>query len=301
LSASSKSQIPLKQYFAVALIKGFAKLPLPLSQFIGRFVGRLNWWFGKNLVHFTKTNIAHCLPHLDPQQQQQLAKASLLSAGELVAEFSSTWLWSAEKLAKLDIDCESLESLEKASQSGKGVLLLSPHLGNWEMLLPIITPHFEVVAMYKPPRMKALDALIRQVREKDGAAVVPANSAGIRSIFKAVKKGKITILLPDQEPAENAGIFVPFFNQPAWTMTLPAKMIQKTQCAVVFSAVVRTPNGYKLIIRRAEEFSHESSIAEISAAINRHMETLVLEYPEQYQWSYKRFYRQPDGQPQIYI
>ena len=301
MTPSLKQNYPIKQRLAVLLVKGLAKLPLSVSQCLGRLFGRLNWWFSKKAVHFTRTNIAHCLPHLNQTQQNELAKSSLVSAGELVAELSATWIWRAKKLAKLHLEYDNFSVLEEKYKAGKGVLLLSPHLGNWEMLLPLMSREFEIAAMYKPPRMEAMDALIRQVREKDGAEVFPANTSGIRSILKAVKAGKLTLLLPDQEPAENAGVFVPFFNQPAWTMTLPAKIIKKTECAVVFSVVVRTSVGFKLVIREAEDLDLEWSLEALSHKINQQMETLIMEYPEQYQWSYKRFYKQPDNQPQIYL
>ncbi len=291
----------LKEKLAVTLVKGLSKLPLPVSRLLGRFFGRLNWWFSKKPLHFTKTNIAHCLPQLDSKAQHQLAKSSLISSGELIAELSATWLWSSRKLSKLNIEFENLNYLQQVYSENKGVMLLSPHLGNWEMLLPLMSRHFEIAAMYKPPRMAAMDRLIREVREKDGAEVFPANASGIRSIFKAVKSGKLTLLLPDQEPAENSGIFVPFFNQPAWTMTLPAKILKKTACAVIFSIVVRTPRGFRLVIQPADSIDSEQSVEEISAAINLSMEALILQYPEQYQWSYKRFYLQPDKRPQIYL
>ncbi len=301
MSTSSKQPVPFKETLAVLLVKGLAKLPLPLSRSLGRFFGRVNWWFAKKPVHFTKTNIAHCLPSLNSSEQCELAKSSLISAGELVAELSATWLWPAKKLSKIDIECADMELLQQAYDAGKGVLLLSPHLGNWEMLLPLMSRHFEIAAMYKPPRMSSLDQLIRLVREKDGAEVYPANASGIRSIFKALKNGKLTLLLPDQEPAENAGIFVSFFNRPAWTMTLPAKIKLKTDCAVIYTVVVRTAKGFKLIIKIADDINRLQSVEEITQAINCGMENLILETPEQYQWSYKRFYHQPDDKPQIYL
>jgi KDO2-lipid IV(A) lauroyltransferase len=77
--------------------------------------------------------------------------------------------------------------------------------------------------------------------------------------------------------------------------------LKKTDCAVAFSIVVRTPQGFKLIIREAEGLTAELSLQQLSLKINQQMEQLILEYPEQYQWSYKRFYRQPENQPQIYL
>ncbi len=289
-----------KEKLAVLLVKGLAKLPLSFSRLLGRFFGRLSWWFSKKQAHFSKTNIQHCLPDWSQQRRDKLARSSLISAGELIAELSATWLWPAEKVLNLPLEIENHHFLKEAYEKKNGVLLLSPHLGNWEMLLPLLSREFEIAAMYKPPRMKALDDLIRAVREKDGAEVFPANSSGIRSILKAVKKGKLTLLLPDQEPAANAGIFTSFFNQPAWTMTLPAKILQKTHCEILFGFVVRENKGFKLIFRRLADTNYEQSVEQITEQINQGMEKLILEYPEQYQWSYKRFYIQPDNQPQIY-
>ncbi len=295
------AQIPLKEKFSVLLLKIFSRLPLKINRLIGRFIGRIAWLLSNKQRHFTLTNIQHCLPELDKSKATALARATLISGGELVTELAITWLAPIAKRQKFHLEIEGEQWLHQAHAKGKGVLLFTPHLGNWELLPQFILPQYPFVAMYKPARMKSLDILIKTNREKEGAALYPASATGIKQLLKAIKSGSVTAILPDQEPAKSAGIFVSFFNQPAWTMVLAARIYQKTQAEVLATCVLRTKKGFKLIMQPIPELSVDKTTAEISLKINQAMESLIRLAPAQYQWSYKRFYTQPDGKPQIYL
>ncbi len=285
----------------IRLLKLLASLPLPVSRALGRFIGQLNWYFSAKQKHFVRTNLEHCLPELSLEQRKFMAKQSMKASGQLVAELAATWLWPSEKICQLPIEVEGMEHLQSAFEKKTGVMILTPHLGNWELLFPFFNGKFPLSAMYKPARMKILDDLIKAQRAQNGGEVFPASARGVRNIIRALKQGKVTFILPDQEPAQNAGVFAPFFKQPAWTMTLPGRLYEKTGCELLFACVLQTEKGFRIIFRTAQGISQAMEQQDLAEAINLNMESLIRIAPEQYQWSYKRFYYQPDGQEQIYL
>jgi len=292
--------VPLKERLLVRLLRILSHLPLPWSRRLGRTIGWLAWHGAHKQRHFSQVNITHCYPHLNPGERERLAKASMLSSGELLAEVAATWLWPCARLRRLSITYEGLALVDAAYAEGRGVLIAAPHLGNWELLFPLLSDRFAVAAMYKPPRMKSLDTLICEVRERDGGEMFPASARGVRAVIKALRAGKLTFVLPDQEPGTHGGVFVPFFGQSAWTMTLPGRLLKASGCTLLYACVLRTPAGFKLVFRPSG-ITARTADEEVPELVNQGMQALIELAPEQYQWSYKRFYTQPPGQSQIYL
>ncbi len=225
----------------------------------------------------------------------------MISSGELLTELAIIWLSPLSKRNRIALGFEGMELLQQAYKKGNGVLLLIPHLGNWEVLTQYLLGKYPFSAMYKPARMKTLDQLIKNNREKEGALLFPASTRGIKKLMQAIKSGGVSAILPDQEPAKKAGVFVPFFGQPAWTMVLAARIYQKTGAELLATCILRTPDGFKLIIKPLKDIHPTDNVEKLATTINLAMEQLIHLAPEQYQWSYKRFYTQPDNRPQIYL
>jgi KDO2-lipid IV(A) lauroyltransferase len=149
--------------------------------------------------------------------------------------------------------------------------------------------------MYRPPKKAALKPLIEGARARHNLHLAPANLSGVRILAKTLKKGEPIGLLPDQVPQEGEGVWAPFFGRDAYTMTLPAKLAQMGDAAIVLVYAERRPGGRGYIVRFVP-FENElgGSAVEQASAINRAMEQLIARCPAQYFWSYNR-YKQPDG------
>ena len=186
-------------------------------------------------------------------------------------------------------------------ESGKGLLILAPHLGNWEVLGLHLSSLGKVTNLYQPPKLAAFDTLIRSSREKSGATLVPTTTKGVAALLKNLRNGGIAGILPDQNPNdENSGHFAPFFGQPAFTMVLIHRLIQKTGCRAVFAFAKRIPGGFELVYREPPEEIYSDDMEAALAALNKGTEALVTEAPEQYQWEYKRFKIKPEGSEELY-
>jgi KDO2-lipid IV(A) lauroyltransferase len=138
-------------------------------------------------------------------------------------------------------------------------------------------------------------------RERFGAALVPADMAGVRALLKALRRGELLGILPDQEPRHGNGVFSPFFGIPAYTMTLLARLAQQSAAPVFVTYAERLARGagFRLHFQPLDLEPHYS-VEEITAAVNAGIEDCVRRLPQQYQWSYKRFKTQPAGAGNFY-
>jgi len=133
-------------------------------------------------------------------------------------------------------------------------------------------------------------------RSRFGARLVPANAQGVRALLKALRRGELVAILPDQEPRFGQGVFAPFFGQPAYTLSLVGKLLRKTGAKAVMGYMERLPDhaGYRIHYLPAPEGVADADPIKAATALNQGVEQCARALPAQYQWSYRRFRRQPD-------
>ena len=274
------------------------RLPLFTSRLLGRLAGLMLWLVPNKSRRITRINIALCFPELSSTQQRKLVFNSLQHTGMLVLETAVIWRKSYSLLKQHMSTIVNLDLLEAAKATDRGIIILLPHLGNWEIFsryMPV--EHDLIMALYEPPSIIELESLMKTGREKDGAKLVPTTSRGVSALLKHLRKGGITCILPDQVPDlnENSGVFAPFFKQPTYTMTLATQLAQKTNSHILAATAKRTKGGFEIRFFKPEESIYAGDTMVAIAAMNRVVEECVREMPEQYQWEYKRFKRQPKG------
>lgn len=287
----------MKEAALILLIRVLALMPLRAVRALGRLAGRMSWLMQTRMARTTLTNLQLCFPHKTPTEHEALAKTSLQHTCQTICEAGAVWLWPAADTMALITEVEGLALLQAMKAAGKGVLLIGPHFGNWEMLGLYLAvcgcgPAYE---LYQAPRSAALDKLIFNGRSRTGAHMVNTDNKGVAELLKALRRGEIVGILPDQVPPESGGEFAPFFGVSALTMTLLSKLQQKTGAGVLLCYAKRTNAGFRLVIREAARGIDSEDLAIALAALNKAVEMAVLDAPEQYQWEYKRFKRQPRG------
>lgn len=285
------------------LIRFFAMLPLRLNHAFGHLIGLALYFSRSKSYQVSLINICTCFPELDPAEHRRLAKQSLLEMGKSITEIGPMWLWPPRRTLSLLTEISGREHISAARARGKGVILLTPHLGCWEIAGLFLGAELPVTILYSPPKMQALEDLMRDARERSGAEVVATDARGIKAIFKALKQGSGTGILPDQNPDDmHNAVYAPFFNIPVATMSLIARLASKTGAGVVIGYARRLPRGqgYHLIIEPADKAVGDPDPQLATTALNQAIEKLIRRDPEQYQWSYKRFKRLPEGYPRLY-
>jgi KDO2-lipid IV(A) lauroyltransferase len=292
----------------VLLIKGllhlFALLPLRTVHSIATRLGRLVAQRPKlRITQVTRTNIRLCFPKQSNAAQQALVKQSLIETGKTFFELGALWLWPINRVLELVREVSDEDCLQQAIQQGKGVVLLTPHLGAWELAGLYASSRCTLTALYRPPKLTGLHDLIHTARERAGGRFVQTDKVGIRALYQALRRKQVVGILPDQVPSETgSGIFAPFFDIPAYTMVLVSRLARKTGAPVIFTYAERLPHGqgFHLHFLPAPAEIAADNLEIAVAALNQGIEQCVQNCPAQYQWSYKRFKRRPEGIPSVY-
>jgi Kdo2-lipid IVA lauroyltransferase/acyltransferase len=276
-------------------------LPLGWARRLGGFMGYCAGWGRSRMARATWQNLTHCLPDMPEPERRQLAKRSLYHTGALALETAVVWTrdpgWVRAQIDRVT----GLEPVQAALRQGRGVLVLAPHIGNWEVLNIYLASLGPMTNLYQPPKTPGIEAVVRACRSRCGASSVPTDRKGLLAILTALKTGGISGILPDQTPKDdNSGLFVPFFAHHAFTMTLAHKLITKSGCLPVFAYAKRTPAGFQVVFREvpAEMLGEDEALA--VAALSRGIEDCVRALPAQYQWEYKRFKKRPPQDPDPY-
>ena len=218
-----------------------------------------------------------------------------------ILETGLTWHGSAARIHRLFDEPEGFDLLTSAQAEGRGVILLVPHWGCWELINQWVQHYFHVVSLYKPGSEAFIDAKLLAKRKRLGAGIVPGNRSGLKHIYKSINEGHTVAVLPDQEPSAGQGRFAPFFGVPTLTGVLAPRLMQRTGCLTFYAIGQRFPNGrFKTHFVPAAEGVYSSDTDEALAAMNRGIEHCVAIDNAQYLWAYKRFKTRPEGEPRFY-
>ncbi len=153
-------------------------------------------------------------------------------------------LWSrSDRWKSLIVAVEGVEIIDDARESGRGVLVLVPHFGNWEILNLFLGARYGLPPCTIHRVLPISTLIVREGRTRTGSVMLPATAGGIRSLYASLKNGGVVALLPDQVPATSAGEYAPFFGRPAFTMTLAYKLTAKLRPRLVMAHARRLPDA----------------------------------------------------------
>ena len=263
---------------------------------MAKFVGWLLSVLPNRARNTTEKNLRCCFPDLNEAQLQTLTRQSLQNTASTALEMGKAWMWPVHKTVGLVVETEGFEQYQAAVKAGNGVILMAPHLSNWEVFGFFACDQVPATFMYQPPRQAAVDRLLREVRSRSGVKLAPTNRKGVAQVLSALQAGEMVGILPDQVPADESGVFVPFFGEPAFTMTLISKLASRTGAKVFCGFAQRLPagRGFRAVFQQVEDSIHDKDVQVSASTLNRSVENVVTLAPSQYQWEYKRFRRQPD-------
>ena len=284
------------------LLRMAGKLSLPMAQRLGRMLGRLGWWLNTPEKRVTRINLDIAYPELDHQARRQLAKQSLQHTGQTFAEIPLMWEWPVERCLGLIKAVDGEHLVQEALNTGKGLILLAPHLGNWELAGLYFSSRHRMAALYSPPDMPAFEDYMIKVRGRLGSELVRGDRRGLARLITLLREGGVVGILPDQSPRGAGNAYAPFFGMEVRTMTLVSKLLQKSGAQVLATYAERLPNaqGFRLVIRPCVADLADPDPVKATTALNATVEACVRAIPEQYQWEYKRFRHRPAGQPHPY-
>ena len=223
-------------------------------------------------------------------------RAAVADAGKLLMELPRLWLRPRGQPIGDSVHWQGAELLETLLARGRGLLLLTPHMGSFEVSAQAYAERFgarqPITVLYRPARQAWLRRLEETARARDHLATAPAQLSGVRLMMRALRRGETVGLLPDQVPPDGMGVWVPFFGQPAYTMTLAARLVQQTGAAVAVLWTARLPRGAGYAVHASElgvPLPEGEGDEAAALAINRAMEAVILQMPSQYLWGYHRY------------
>ena len=206
----------------------------------------------------------------------------------------SLWIWRNPQKALNLVEIQNWDVVETAIKEGHGLVMLTPHLGGFEIIPRVLAQHFPATILYRPSRQKWLNEVVEEGRAYPNMHFVPTNLNGVRQMTRALTRGEAIGILPDQVPSGGEGVWVPFFGRPAYTTPLPARLANRNQAPVVMFTAKRKGlgKGWLMQATRLAPFSEDPTIG--AAQLNTAIENAVLVAPEQFIWSYNR-YKHPAG------
>lgn len=289
-----------RSLYAVLWLIG--RLPLRALHALGDGIAWGARVMGRREVQVARRNLELVFPHLSPSEREALLRDALRATGHTLAETCRCWTRPTAENLSLVREVIGAELLDAAQTAGTGVIVAAPHLGNWELLNQWLSARAPIAIVYRPPRQRWIEGLLRRARGKENVTQVRAEAAGVRQLFRTLKDGGTIGILPDQQPKRGDGEFVPFFGVPALSMTLLPRLAHKTGAAVLLGWAERLPcsAGFRIRIVPAPLAIADADTLRAVTALNAGIEACVRAAPAQYQWGYKRYSMRPPGEPTLY-
>jgi KDO2-lipid IV(A) lauroyltransferase len=275
-----------------ALFRLLSRLPLPWLQTLGAGLGWMVWWASPSYRHRFLQNTQAAGLRWDQ------VRPAVAAAGMVLAELPWLWMRPASKRLDVPLHWDGLNHVTDALQQGRGMILLSPHLGCWELGAQMMAEHLGPVhgpmwVMYRPARKAWLRDLVAGSRQRPFLQAAPANQSGVRQLLRTLRQGGYTAILPDQVPPLGQGVWSRFFGRDVYTITLAVRLARQTGAQVVMGWCERLPKG-RGFISHFEPWDHAGlqgakvSLEDTVLAMNQHIEDMVRRAPGQYLWGYAR-------------
>ncbi len=272
---------------AIALVAVFPSLSIVFAKLLDHLVPRLRRIAIKNLemAGFSNPN--------------KIADGVFLSIARLLATFARLPRLTPQNISQL-IRYDGLDNFQTARARGRGVLVATAHLGNWELSAFahawMTAPMHIVVRPLDNPR---IDAFVERYRALSGNHIIEKKDAA-RGILKALKSGEAVGVLIDQNTTLDQGVFIDFFGIKACAGTAFAKLAHHSGAAVVPGFALWSAEEHRYILRFYPEILMTGDVAEDTQRIHSQLESVIQQYPDQWLWIHRRWKTRPPGEPSIY-
>ena len=266
-----------------------AALPLSIVQMIGASLGLLAYIGSSSYRTLFRSQYDAVITS---HQLQSRLWSAVVASGQLFSD--SLWIWRNPKQALHLVEIQNWDLVEAAINEGHGLVMLTPHLGGFEIIPRVLAQHFPATILYRPSRQDWLNRIVEEGRAYPNMHFVPTNLNGVRQMTRALSKGEAIGILPDQVPSGGDGVWVPFFGRPAYTTPLPARLANRNKTPVIMFTAKRKNlgQGWLMQATRLAPFSEDATLA--ATEMNQAIEQAILKAPDQFIWAYNR-YKHPAG------
>lgn len=280
------------------LFRCLAAMPLSWLHRLGGILGSA----GFRLLPKERERIRRHLDIGGFPSDDDMVKAILRETAKGGLELPVAFFRRPEQIETLFKTVYGWEYVQDALDKGEGLLLITPHIGSYDLAGRYISQKlpFPLTAMYKPPKIKALDEIMQAGRVRGKGKTAPTNIQGVKQLIKALRNGEATIILPDHVPSPEEGgdgVWVEFFGKPAYTMTLAGKLAQVKNVKPLFFCGERLPSGKGFVLHiEPLKGTLTGDKAQDAFIMNQNVEYWIRKFPKQYLFAYNR-YKHPAGAP----
>ena len=266
----------------------FKILGLRFASFIsGKMVSLIGPFFrSRNLI---KSNILKAMPDLNEKSVQKLSKKMWENYGRILAEYMFIKEFRESK-AENNIKIIGQKTLDKIKENNEAVVFISGHFNNFELMaMHIEKSGIDLAAVYRPLNNIFLNFIMEKIRKKYICKKqIKKGISGTKKLLSFFKNKTSIALMIDQRVSQ--GVRSPFFNQKAFTTTIPAQFVKKFKCKIVPIYIERFEEvNFRLTVQDPLEFSHDESVEAITLHLNTLLEKMILKNPEQWIWSHNRW------------
>lgn len=268
-------------------------MPLPLLHALGIGLGWLVYGLDERYRKRLRANLTLALG-----PDAALRHRAIGESGKSLTELPAIWGRPYEDVLALVREVHGWQAV--AALRGRGIVFMTPHLGCFEIASAYIASRLPMTVLYRPPKVAALAPVLQTARKRGRATLATTDFKGVKRLLKALKAQETVGILPDQVPSFGDGAWSTFFERPAYTMTLPIRLVKTTGAAAIMVAARRLPagRGYALYFEPVALDANDPKAA--ITVLNQAVETIVRRFPEQYLWSYNR-YKSPQAAPRLEV
>ncbi|MFH1679187.1 MAG: lysophospholipid acyltransferase family protein [Candidatus Eisenbacteria bacterium] len=285
---------------------GLRLLALPLgplgwrgTQRLGAFFGTAGFHLARVRVGVTRANLARAFGgRLSGDEIEGLARATYRQWGMTFLEIARFGAMNSEEVRRL-VRIDGSEFLDAVRAEGKGALLLTGHIGNFDLFGAAVAARgYPLSVLVQRQTNPLVEERLRASRERMGERVI-ARGAGVREILRALRRNEFVAIVGDQD-AGGAGIFVDFLGTPASTPRGPAQIAYRSGAPIVFGTIERGKDGrhgarFESPLRANREAPEEEEVLRLTVAVARLLESAVRRRPDHYFWPHRRWKTPPPG------
>jgi KDO2-lipid IV(A) lauroyltransferase len=284
---------------AIVAFRAAARMDYRWLARLGDAMGTALYWLAAPRRRVAQINLAMCFPQWTASQRARVARAHFRAFTRSFLDRFIFWYGPRERIEAL-CRLEHIEHFLQPVRAGRPVILLAPHfVGIDAGGIRLMLDYPGIASMYARQKSDVLNEAMTQGRSRFQSTMFLRNE-GLRPAIRWLRDGGVFYFLPDMDLGGRDALFVPFFGVPTATVTSVARLAKLTGAVVVPLVTKLTDSGY---VARFHPAWHDYPLEDLEAAtryMNAFIETQVLEMPEQYLWTHRRFKTRPPGEASPY-
>jgi len=293
--------------FAVAwvILKGAGLLPRPAAIKAGQMVGLLARLLLQHLRHTAEVNLRLAFPDLDRRERRRILRGVFRNLGRLLGEVSQFPRLNRENISQVVV-YEGLEHFLAAEARGRGVILLTGHIGAWELSVYAHSIYGHPMSfLARRVDNPLVERLAESYRARYGNRSIDKRGS-VREVLKTLKAGGVVGILGDLNTSREEGVFCDFFGTPACSTAGVAALALRTGAVALPGYIVwdEAARIHRLCfeppIETISTGNQKEDVVANTARYVKTLENIIRRYPDQWLWIHRRWRTRPEGEPEIY-